>query len=99
MPKKTDEQALHELLWERKDRLGKVRIHQTQLAEELGIAFETVSRVFSRMTKDGRIRKLKAEKTNIGIFFIRDPADFATAEDPRPGESPHGESPDPVAQR
>lgn len=76
MSAKIDRQALHDMLWEKADRVGKVEIYQTGLAEELGITKPTMSLIIKELTDDGRIRKLFARKANVGVYKVSDPAQF-----------------------
>lgn len=70
--------ALHEFLWTQRNRLDCVRIHQGELAEMMKISLRTVASMMKEMQQSGRIRKVKAEEGNIGIYSIRDPQKFAS---------------------
>lgn len=68
-----DTGMVHKLLWARADRLGRLKVMQKDLAEEIGITKFTMSRVFSRMEEDGRLRKLQGHKGNTWTYAIKDP--------------------------
>ncbi len=67
---------LHDELWAARDRSGKVKIYQKQLAIHLGISQSHMSRVITDMEAQGRIKKIGARYRNVGIYLIRDPAEF-----------------------
>lgn len=71
-----DRLALHQTLWSRSDRFGKVQILQGDLAKELGITNPTMSNIIKAMSEEGRLKKVAARKRNIGVYQIKDPADF-----------------------
>lgn len=68
--------AMHAFLWRRADRLGRLRIQQRAFAEELGIAHETVCRFIKKMSDEGRLKRIKNEKNNIGVYVIVDPDEY-----------------------
>lgn len=72
-----DVDALHAFLYRRADRLGRLRLSQRDFAAELGVAHETVCRIMSKMAKAGRIRRIKSEKNNIGVYAVVDPTTWA----------------------
>lgn len=74
-----DVDALHAALFRRADRLGRLRISQRQFAEELGVAHETICRIMAKMAKAGRIRRIKSEKNNIGVYAVVDPTEWREA--------------------
>lgn len=72
-----DIDGLHAFLFRKADRLGRLRLSQRSFAEELGVAHETVCRVMSKMAKQGRIKRIKSEKNNIGVYAVVDPEQWA----------------------
>lgn len=74
---KVDRDALHRVIWRRTDRRRTLRIHQAMFAEELGVSPYHLSRLLAELEGEGRMRKLSAEKGNVGRYVIADPADFA----------------------
>jgi DNA-binding Lrp family transcriptional regulator len=68
-----DRETLHQLLWDRADSVGRLKIKQGDLAEELDLRFETISRIFKEFREEGRIRKLTAYKDNVALYQIVDP--------------------------
>lgn len=74
-----DVEALHGFLHRRADRLGRLRVSQRDFAAELGVAHETVCRIMAKMAKEGRIRRIKSEKNNIGVYAVVDPAEWREA--------------------
>lgn len=75
MPKGTaiDRAALQKQLYERSDRLGRLKIHQRDLAKELGVTYFAVCRVLSKMEAEGRVKVLKAGIDNVKTYVIREP--------------------------
>lgn len=71
-----DRLALHQELWKRCDRFGKIQILQGELADELGITKPTMSNIIRDMSEEGRLKKVAAKKRNIGVYQIKDPAEF-----------------------
>lgn len=73
-----DIHKMHRFLWRRTDHLGRLRISQRDFAKELGVAHETVSRMITKMTDAGMLRKIRAERNNIGIYALKDPDEFSS---------------------
>lgn len=71
-----DIDKLHVFLFRKADRLGRLRLSQRAFADELGVAHETICRVMSKMAKQGRIKRIKSEKNNIGVYAVVDPTDW-----------------------
>lgn len=74
--KPIDIDKLHGFLFRRADHFGKLRMSQRDFASELGVAHETVCRVMKKMTDQGRIKRIRSEKNNIGIYVITDPTSW-----------------------
>lgn len=66
--------ALHELLWARRDRLGRLKLLQTDLAKEIGVTKFTMSRLVAKFITQQRIRQISNRGQNIGLFVVTDPA-------------------------
>jgi len=66
-----DDLEVHALLLERSDRLGRVKVHQRDLAVELGLSHFTVCRVISRLESEGLLRRLRSLERNVGIYAVR----------------------------
>jgi CRP-like cAMP-binding protein len=64
---KLDRDLLHQYLWQRVDRLGRVTIRQKDLAEGLGVTDATMSLLFKEMVLAGRLRKVRT------TFYVVDP--------------------------
>lgn len=64
---KIDRDLLHEYLWRRVDRLGRLTIQQKDLAEGLGVTVPTMSLIFKEMVMNGRLRKVRT------AFYVVDP--------------------------
>lgn len=75
MPRGTDldHLAIHRALWERADRLGRVRLNQTEFADELGVTKFTMSRVIAAFIEDDRLELVTRNKNNRGQFKVMDP--------------------------
>lgn len=67
-----DLNALHRYLYRRTDRLGRLRIVQKKLADELGYSRFNVSRVLKRMEAQQRIRKVGDRERNTYVI-VQDP--------------------------
>ena len=68
---------VHKKLWEARNRSGKVRILQKDFAVFLGISQTHMSRVLRDLQAEGRIKKVGARYRNVGIYAIKDPAEFS----------------------
>lgn len=68
-----DLDLLHKFLWKRTDRLGRIKIVQRDLAEDLGVTHYAINRILSRMTATGRIRRMATGHRNIGTYVVIDP--------------------------
>lgn len=68
-----DHLAIHRALWKRADRLGRVRLNQTELARELGITKFTMSRLITTFIEDERLALLTRNKNHRGQFKVMDP--------------------------
>lgn len=78
MPKGTaiDVDAFHSFLFRKADRLGRVKISQRQLADELEISKFTMSRLINKMVDAKRLRRIKSMQErhyNAGLFVVEDP--------------------------
>jgi DNA-binding MarR family transcriptional regulator len=82
---KLDRDAIHRLLWERRDRRGTTTFKSGELAQELGVTIWTMSRITQELIDAGRIKRLRAAQTNIKTYIVRDPEAFS--ETPSSGES------------
>lgn len=71
-----DVPEIHEKLWEKADRLGRLRILQKDFAEEVGVTHFAITRLFKRMEEEGRMKKMASHKGNTWTYAIRDPASF-----------------------
>lgn len=67
---------LHQLLWSRSDRFGRVEVYQKELAEEIGVTQATMSLVMKDLVETGRVKKIAAKRRNVGIYTIRDPKSY-----------------------
>lgn len=75
---KIDRDDLHQLLWERTDSRGTVRVILEDLAEDLGISKRQMTRIMAEMDETGRISKVKRFKYE-GVLWRVHPPD---GEDP-----------------
>jgi hypothetical protein len=74
--KDLDHLAIHRVLYERADRLGRVLINQTDLAKELGITKFTMSRTITQMIADHRLHQISRKKNLRGVFRVIDPHEW-----------------------
>lgn len=69
--------AVHQKLWDRSDRLGRLPLIQKELAVELGVTHFAVNRLFRKLEEEGRIKKLSSHQGNTWTYTIRNPENFA----------------------
>lgn len=74
--KHLDLEEIHKNLWERSDRLGRLRLIQKEYAQELGVTHFTITRLFKRMEEEGRMKKLVSHQGNMWTYAIRNPENF-----------------------
>lgn len=68
-----DHNTFHALLHRKADRRGRIKLQQTELAQEFGITKYTMSRTISKMLEDKRIRQISRKGNNRGYFVVEDP--------------------------
>lgn len=68
-----DKDHIHQILWEAKDRQGRLKIHQRKFSAWLGITHTTLCRVLAEFEKQGRIKRVATRYRNVGIYQIEDP--------------------------
>lgn len=71
--KPIDRDALQGMLRARGDRLGRITIHQRELAKELGVTYFAVCRCLKKMEEEDRLKVLKAGVDNVKTYFVREP--------------------------
>lgn len=74
--KHLDLEEIHEILWNKSDRLGRLRLIQKEFAQEIGVTHFTITRVFKRLEAEGRLKKLVSHKGNMWTYAIRNPENF-----------------------
>lgn len=79
VPIKRDQ--IHNYLWNNSDSVGRIRIIQKDLATKLDLAHETVCRNLKTMVTEGRLRKLRSEKNNVGVYVVMDPVAWAAEQE------------------
>lgn len=79
---------IHEQLWDARNRKDCVKIHQAEYAAYVGISSPHMSRIMGELQEQGRVKKIAARKGNIGIYLIKDPADFPETNGRPPGLTP-----------
>lgn len=72
-----DRTAIHEHIWNQRNRRNCVQIYQKQMAEELGISNYHLNRIIKNFEAAGRLKKIGARRLNIGVYVVRDPQLFA----------------------
>jgi len=77
--RKLDREILHEYLWRRaKDSHQHLtEVYQTEVAHEFRVTNATMSLAMTDLSQEGRIKKIKAKKNNVGIYCIKDPKEFS----------------------
>lgn len=71
-----DRDKLHAYLFRKTDRYGRLRLVQKNLAEDMGVAHETICRVIKRMCDEKRMKRLDSKKNNVGVYMVLDPEDW-----------------------
>lgn len=81
MPKGFDVQhdEIHARLYKEADRLGRVKVVQQELANEIGVTKFTMSRTITKMVEDKRLRRVSRNRNNRGVFVVEDPELWALA--------------------
>lgn len=75
--KPIDVDKLHTFFYEKADRYGTLQITQRDLASQMGVAYETICRVVKKMSNEGRMKRMKSKKNNVGVYLIQDPGEWA----------------------
>lgn len=73
---KIDLKSFHQVLYNKSDRLHRLKIKQRDLAVEVGLRFETVCRWFKILEEQSKIKRLGTHSRNVQTYLIRDPSDF-----------------------
>ena len=73
-----DLDEMHRQLFEKADHFGRLRISQKDYAKELGLVHETVCRCLTKMAAQGRLKRIKSGKSNVGTYHIIDPEVWAS---------------------
>lgn len=68
-----DHDAFHAFLFRKADRHGRIKLQQTELAQEFGITKFTMSRTIAKMIENKRIRRVSQKGNNRGYFVVEDP--------------------------
>lgn len=63
-------------MWADTDVRGKVVLVQKDLAAELGLSKFVMCRIIGSLEDDGRIKKIASRYKNVGVYTVRDPAEF-----------------------
>lgn len=74
-----DREMVHAEIWKARDKHGKVKIFQKKFAEHLHISQYHMCRVIADFEAEGRIKKIGARHLNIGIYAVKDPAEFGAS--------------------
>lgn len=67
---------IHEQLWAARNRKDCVKIHQKTFATFIGTTGPNMCEIIKDLSEQKRIKKIAARKGNIGIYLVRDPAEF-----------------------
>jgi CRP-like cAMP-binding protein len=70
---KLDRTALHLYLWSLADGVGRLRINQAHLADDLGVNRVSVARVFKELQDKGVLRKIKEGSRRVVMYEVTDP--------------------------
>ena len=77
MAEAIDRDLLHRYLWNRADRLGRIHLVQTKLAEDLGVTKYTVSRIMREFTEQGRVRSIGRGHKSSHTYLVTDPEEWS----------------------
>jgi DNA-binding transcriptional regulator PaaX len=71
--------ALHRYFWRNRDEQQRRRIHFWELAEELGVSYDTTRFAVRRMIDEGRLVKVahsieRGRGSHVGVYRVADPA-------------------------
>lgn len=69
-------QELHEKLFERADRLGRVQVNLKDFSDETGITYSALSRILDEMVETGRMKVVAGSRFQRKTYFVTDPAEF-----------------------
>lgn len=70
---KVDLDRLHSYLWDIKNRVNTVKIHQGELGKEIGVDRFHLSRLITKMVEQGRMKQVASSQGNIKTYLIYDP--------------------------
>lgn len=73
---KADRDAIHQEIWDARDRRGLVKIHQGDFARHLGLSGPHLCRIMKEFEGSGRIKKVGSRYRNVGIYSVMDPEKF-----------------------
>jgi len=72
-PDKVNRDALHAYFWRKANRRHQLSISIRELADDLGVNERHMGRIMEEMVDDGRLKKVRNGKNNVGVFSISDP--------------------------
>lgn len=75
-----DRADIHKKIWDQRNRRGIVKIFQKAFAAHLGISTPQMSRIIHELMEQGRIVKIGSRYRNVGVYEVKDPANFAPPE-------------------
>lgn len=73
---KADRDAIHQQIWDARDRRNLVKIHQGDFAHHLGLSGPHLCRIMKEFERDGRIKKIGSRYRNVGVYEVRDPESY-----------------------
>lgn len=68
--------ALHRHFWRRRGERDRLPINIGELAESLGVSYDTANAVVIAMRDEGRLRAVAWKKVRIRIYQVADPAQW-----------------------
>lgn len=75
-PQKIDRHLLHKYLHGKADHHGRLRILQTEFADQIGCTKFTLNRLLKELEEAGRIRRVSRARKQAGLYEINDPDGF-----------------------
>lgn len=68
-----DRDELWHTIWNERDRLGRVTIHQKRFAEHVGVSESHMCRLIKEFEADGVLKKVGARYRNVGVYVVKNP--------------------------
>lgn len=74
-----DRELLHRYLRDKADSHGRLRILQTEVADQIGCSKFTLNRLLKELEEAGRVTRISRRRATAGLYVIADPKQFDNA--------------------